>query len=67
MTKREVVVDIFKKEKFDLFALMEMKLKGEGEASWVEVNGVISGVEEVERAREGVWRSLKERKRWFRG
>ena len=31
-----------------------MKLKGEGEVSWIEVNGIISGVQEVERAREGV-------------
>ena len=37
-----------------MLALMEMKLKGKGEVSWVGVNGIISGVEEVERAREGV-------------
>ena len=30
-TKREEVVDIFKKGKFDLLVLTEMKLKGEGE------------------------------------
>ena len=29
-TKREQVVDIFKKGKFDLLSLMETKLKGEG-------------------------------------
>ena len=48
------MVDIFEKGKFDLLALTETKLKGEGEVSWVEVNGIISGVEEVKRAREGV-------------
>ena len=53
-TKREQVVDIFQKGKFDLLALTETKLKGEGEVSWVGVNGIISGAEEVERAREGV-------------
>ena len=53
-TKREEVVDIFKKGKFDLLALMESKLKGEGEVTWVEDNGIFSGVQEMERAREGV-------------
>ena len=49
------MVDMFKKGKFDLLALMEMKLKGKGgEVSRVEVNGIISGVQEMERAREGV-------------
>ena len=52
--EREEVVDIFKKGKFDLQALTEKKLKREGEVSWVEVNGIISGVQEMERAREGV-------------
>ena len=50
----EHMVDIFKKGKFNLFALTETKLKGEGEASWVKVNGIIFGVQVVERAREGV-------------
>ena len=31
-----------------------MKLKGEEEVSWVKVNGIISVVQEVERAKEGV-------------
>ena len=48
------MVDFFKKGKFDLLALMETKLKGEGEVSRVEVNGIISGVQKMERAREGV-------------
>ena len=38
-TKREEVVDIFKKGKFDLLALTETKLKEK-----VKVNGIISGV-----------------------
>ena len=42
------------KGKFNLLAVTETKLKGEGEVSWVEVNGIIYGVEEVERPREGV-------------
>ena len=53
-TKREEVVDIFKKGTFNLLALMETKFKGEGEVLWVEVNGIISAVQEMKRAREGV-------------
>ena len=53
-TKREEVVDIFKKGKFKLLALTEMKLKGNGEASWSGVNGIISCVQEMEIAREGL-------------
>ena len=45
-TKR--VVDIFIKGNFELLALTETKLKGEGEVSWCEVNGIISGVQEME-------------------
>ena len=52
--KREELVDIFKKEKFELLALMETKLKGKGEVSWPGVNVIIAGVQEMERAREGV-------------
>ena len=33
---------------------METKLKGNGEVSWCGVNGIIGGVQEMERAREGV-------------
>ena len=29
-------------------------MKEEGEVSWVDVNGIISGVQKMERAREGV-------------
>ena len=48
------MVDIFKKGKFELLALAETKLKGEGEVSWYRVNGKTSGVQGVERPREGV-------------
>ena len=47
-------MDIFKKGKFKLLALTEMKLKGNGEASWSGVNGIISCVQEMEIAREGL-------------
>ncbi|MCQ7056741.1 hypothetical protein, partial [Clostridioides difficile] len=47
-------MDVFRKGKFDLLALTETKLKGNGEVSWCGVNGIIAGVEEMERAREGV-------------
>ena len=52
--KREEVVETFKKGKLELLDLTETKLKGKGELSWCEVNGIISGVQEMERAREGV-------------
>ena len=52
--EREEVVDIFKKGKFDLLALTKTKLKEEREVSWCKVNGIISGVQEIERNREGV-------------
>ena len=39
-TKREDVVDIFKRGKFELLALTEKKLKGKGEVSWCKVNGI---------------------------
>ena len=52
--KEEEVVDVFRKEKFELLALTETKLKENGEVSWWGINGIIADVEEVERAREGV-------------
>ena len=52
--KREEVVDVFRKGKFELLALIEAKLKGNGEVSWCGVSGIIAGVQEMERAREGV-------------
>ena len=56
LTKREQVVDIYKKGKFNLLALTETKLKWEREVSWVEVNGIISGVQEVKQLGKG-WQS----------
>ena len=37
-------MDAFRKGKFELLALTKIKLKGNG-----EVNGIISGVQEIER------------------
>ena len=45
--KRKEVVDIFRKGKFELFALIETKLKGNAKVSWSGVNGIIS-VQEIE-------------------
>ena len=53
-TKREQVVDVFRERKFELLALTETKLKWEGEISWCGINGIIAGVHEMKRAREGV-------------
>ena len=53
-TKREQVVDTFQKGKFDLLALTETKMKGKGEVSWSGVNVIFAGVQEMERAMEGV-------------
>ena len=47
-------MDVFRKGKFELLALMETKLKVNGEVSWCGVNGIIASVQEMERAREGV-------------
>ena len=48
------MVDVFREGNFELVTLMETKVKGNGEASWWEVNGIIVGVQKMERAREGV-------------
>ena len=47
-------MDFFRKGKFELLALTETKFKGNGEISWCGVNDIIAGVQEMERAREGV-------------
>ena len=47
-------MDVFRKGKFELLALMETNLKGNGEVLWCGVNGIIAGVQEMKRAREGV-------------
>ena len=44
---------MFSKTKFELLALTEMKLKGNGELSWCGIN-LSAGVQEMERVREGV-------------
>ena len=48
------MVDVFRGRKFELLALAETKLKRNGDASWYGVNGIIAGIQEMERAREGV-------------
>ena len=48
------MVDVFREGKFELLALMEMKLEGNGKVSWCRLNGIIAGVQEMERAREVV-------------
>ena len=35
------MVDVFRKGKFELLALTETKLKGNGEVSWCGANGII--------------------------
>ena len=50
----EEVRDVFKKGEFELLALSEAKLKESGEVSWCGVKGIIAGVQERERDREGV-------------
>ena len=47
-------MDVFRKGKLELLALTKTKLKGNGEVSWCVLNGIIAGVLEMERAREGV-------------
>ena len=47
--KREEVMDVFRERKFELLALTETKLKGNGEVSWCEVNDIIASVQEMER------------------
>ena len=46
-------MDVFRTGKFELLALTETKLKGNREI-WCGVNGITAGVQEMERAREGV-------------
>ena len=45
-------VRTFSGRKVLLLTLMETKLKENGEVSWCGVNGIIAGVQEMERARE---------------
>ena len=48
------MVDVFREGKFELLASTETKLKENGEVSWCGVNVIISGVQDMERAREGL-------------
>ena len=51
-------MDVFREGKFELLALTETKLKGDGEITWCGVNGIIAGVQELERALlSNVWHS----------
>ena len=52
--KGEEVVDLFRKGKFELFALTETKLKGNVKVSWCGVNGIIAGVQDIKGARKGM-------------
>ena len=54
IVKKEGIVNVSRKGKFELLALTKTKLKGNGELLWCEVNGIIVSVQEIERAREGV-------------
>ena len=42
-------MDVFREGKFELLALTEKKLKGNGEVSCCGVNGIIADVQELER------------------
>ena len=46
------MVDVFRIGKFELLAMTETKLKGDGEVSWCGVNGIVAGVQ-MKKAREG--------------
>ena len=37
------MVDVYREGKFEILALTEMKLKGNGDISWYGVNGIIDG------------------------
>ena len=59
------MVDVFRKGKYEFLAFTDTKLKGNGEFSCCGVNGIIVGVQEIERDREvvtvlmnGVWHSI---------
>ena len=52
--KREEVIFVFRKRKFELLILTKTKLKGNGEVSWCGINGIIAGVQEMKRVKEDV-------------
>ena len=45
IAKREEVVDVSRKGKFEMVALSETKLKGNREMSWCGVKGIIVGIQ----------------------
>ena len=47
------MVDAFRKDRFKLLSLTETKLKRNGKVSCCVANGIIAGVQEIERANEG--------------
>ena len=63
IVKKEGIVNVSRKGKFELLALTKTKLKGNGELLWCEVNGIIAGVQEIERAREVVAVLMKDE--WY--
>ena len=48
------VVDVLRKGKSELLAFTETKIKVNEKVSWFGVNGMIAGVQEIEKASEGV-------------
>ena len=46
------MVDVFRKGNLELVTLMDRKLKLNGEVSCYEIKGIITGVQEMKRARE---------------
>ena len=52
--KRSSVIQVMRERKYDVLALSETKLKGNGMIEWDGVKGVKSGIGERGRAMEGV-------------
>ena len=50
----------FQRRKFRVACFDETKLKGNREVSWWGINGIIAGVQEMERVKEGVAVLLKD-------
>ena len=54
VAKREEVVDVLRRGKFEFLDSTETRSKGNGELSWCSVNGINAGVQDTERTREDV-------------
>ena len=54
VVKREELVDVFRKGKFEWLAFIKTMLEGNREVSWCEVNVINLGVQEAERSKERV-------------